>query len=99
MLNADSPKEVKVKAHPDFIVKENESLKLDCSANSYPSVSSFTLMKMIDGTKETIISAGTPFIVNSVSVSDSGKYRCTATNEIGTGKSEQVEVKVKREYT
>ncbi|CAI5662093.1 unnamed protein product [Oreochromis niloticus] len=90
-----SPKEVKIKAHPDLIVKENESLTLDCSANSYPSVSSFTWMKMIDGTTETTISTRTQLIVNSTSVSDSGKYRCTAINEIGTGKSEQVEVKVK----
>lgn len=90
---------MKIKAHPDLTVKENESLTLDCSANSYPSVSFFTWMKMIDGTKETTISTGTQFIVNSASVSDSGKYHCTAKNEIGTGKSEQVEVKVKREYT
>ncbi|XP_065327790.1 hemicentin-1 [Pelmatolapia mariae] len=90
-----SPREVKIKAHPDLIVKENESLTLDCSADSYPSVSSFTWSKMIDGTKETTISNRTPLIVNSASVSDSGKYRCTAKNEIGTGKSEQVEVKVK----
>uniref|UniRef100_A0AAX7TRY9 Ig-like domain-containing protein n=1 Tax=Astatotilapia calliptera TaxID=8154 RepID=A0AAX7TRY9_ASTCA len=80
-------------SHPDLIVKENESLTLDCSANSYPSVSSFTWMKMIAGTMETTISTGTPFIVDSASVSDSGKYRCTATNKIGTGKSVQVEVK------
>uniref|UniRef100_A0A3B4G6M4 Ig-like domain-containing protein n=1 Tax=Pundamilia nyererei TaxID=303518 RepID=A0A3B4G6M4_9CICH len=63
------------------------------NANSYPSVSSFTWMKMIDGMMESTISTGTPFIVDSASVSDSGKYRCTATNKIGTGKSVQVEVK------
>uniref|UniRef100_A0A3Q4GXS3 Ig-like domain-containing protein n=1 Tax=Neolamprologus brichardi TaxID=32507 RepID=A0A3Q4GXS3_NEOBR len=84
---------VKITGHPALIVKENESLTLDCSANSYPSVSFFTWMKMIDGTTETTISTGTPFIVDSASVSDSGKYRCTAENEIGTGKSVQVEVK------
>ncbi|XP_025766976.1 B-cell receptor CD22 isoform X3 [Oreochromis niloticus] len=89
------PKEVKVKGDPDLIVKENETLKLDCSANSYPPVNSVTWMKMIDGTKETTISTGTQFIVNSASVSDSGKYHCTAKNEIGIGESEQVEVKVK----
>ncbi|XP_005950371.1 B-cell receptor CD22 [Haplochromis burtoni] len=90
-----SPREVKITGHPGLIVKENESLTLDCSANSYPSVSSFTWMKMIDGMMESTISTGTPFIVDSASVSDSGKYRCTATNKIGTGKSVQVEVKVK----
>lgn len=90
---------MKITGHPGLIVKENESLTLDCSANSYPSVSSFTWMKMIDGMMESTISTGTPFIVDSASVSDSGKYRCTATNKIGTGKSVQVEVKVKREYT
>lgn len=89
------PKEVKVKAHPDLTVKENESLKLDCSANSYPPVNSVTWIKMIDGTRETIIDTQTPFIVNSASVSDSGKYHCIVQNEIGTGESEQVEVKVK----
>lgn len=82
-----------VEPQPGLTVTENASLTLSCSAQSYPPVTSFTWMKMTDGKIETIQKTQT-IKVNSVSLSDSGLYNCSASNEIGTGNSEQAEVKV-----
>ncbi|XP_078108453.1 B-cell receptor CD22 [Sander vitreus] len=88
------PKDVTVKAEPAFVVNENKSLTLRCSAQSHPPVTSVTWMKMIDG-KSKIVRNGLTFILKSVSPSDSGLYSCAASNVIGTGNSQKAEVKVK----
>uniref|UniRef100_A0A8D2ZU53 B-cell receptor CD22 n=1 Tax=Scophthalmus maximus TaxID=52904 RepID=A0A8D2ZU53_SCOMX len=89
-----SPKSVTVRAAPGLVVIENTSLTLSCVAQSYPSVTSVTWMKMTDGKDETIQQSMT-FTVNSVGPSDSGLYSCAASNGIGTGKSKGAEVEVK----
>ncbi|XP_068997381.1 B-cell receptor CD22 isoform X1 [Embiotoca jacksoni] len=89
-----TPEEVKVETRPGLIVKENTSVTLDCSARSYPSVTSVTWMKMTNGKKKLIKGAQKTFSVKSAGPSDSGLYSCSATNEIGTTESQQVEVKV-----
>ncbi|GLD53067.1 B-cell receptor CD22-like isoform X3 [Lates japonicus] len=88
---------VTVQASPGLVVTENSSLTLKCVAQSHPSVTSSTWMKMTDGKDETIQKTQrlTIFTIKSVSPSDSGPYRCAASNDIGTGQSEPVEVKVK----
>ncbi|XP_031708901.1 B-cell receptor CD22 isoform X2 [Anarrhichthys ocellatus] len=88
------PKDVTVKAQPALVVDENKSLTLDCSARSYPPVTSVTWMKVTDG-KSKILQRTQTFTLNSVSPSDSGLYSCEASNDIGTGNSKQTEVKVK----
>ncbi|KAM6936527.1 B-cell receptor CD22 [Lycodopsis pacificus] len=88
------PKDVTVKAQPALVVVENTSLTLDCSARSYPPVTSVTWMKMTDG-KSKILQRTQTFTLNSVSPSDSGLYICEASNAIGSGNSTQTEVKVK----
>lgn len=98
MSNADTPKEVKVEAHPGLVVKENESLTLNCKAKSYPLVTAVTWTKMTNGMSESTRSNVTTFTVKPVGVSDSGWYSCAAQNQIGTGTSERVEVQVKCEY-
>ena len=98
LVPADSPKDVKVIANPGFEVKENVSLTLSCSAKSNPPVSSVTWWKTSNGKKKIIQQTRTQtFTVNSASPSDSGMYRCKATNDIGDGKSIKVKVKVKCE--
>ncbi|XP_051261424.1 hemicentin-2 [Dicentrarchus labrax] len=89
-----SPKDVTVDAKPNLTVNENTLLTLSCNAHSYPKVTSVTWKKMtldgqIESTQETDI-----IKVQSVSPSDSGRYKCTAGNEIGTGDSELAVVKV-----
>uniref|UniRef100_A0A3P8RZA3 B-cell receptor CD22 n=1 Tax=Amphiprion percula TaxID=161767 RepID=A0A3P8RZA3_AMPPE len=90
-----TPKEVKVEAQPDLTVKENMTFTLDCRARSYPPVTSVIWMKKTNGRNEVILSHQKIFSVKSASPSDSGLYNCTAMNDIGAGKSPQVEVKVK----
>ncbi|XP_053288208.1 B-cell receptor CD22-like [Pleuronectes platessa] len=95
-LTLDSPKHVTVKANPGFDVKENVLLTLSCSAESNPPVSSVTWRKTTDGREEIIQQTQTQtFRVNSASPSDSGLYSCEATNDIGSGKSQPAEVKVR----
>ncbi|CAB1434170.1 unnamed protein product, partial [Pleuronectes platessa] len=91
-----SPKHVTVQANPGLDVKENVSLTLSCSAESNPPVSSVTWRKTTDGREEIIQQTQTQtFRVNSASPSDSGLYSCEATNDIGSGKSQPAEVKVR----
>ncbi|XP_060936642.1 B-cell receptor CD22-like [Limanda limanda] len=91
-----SPKHVKVQANPGFEVNENVSLTLSCSAESNRPVSSVTWRKTTDGREEIVQQTQTQtFTVNSASPSDSGLYSCEATNDIGSGKSQPAEVKVK----
>ncbi|XP_053289578.1 B-cell receptor CD22 isoform X2 [Pleuronectes platessa] len=91
-----SPNNVTVQANPGLDVKENVSLTLSCSAESNPPVSSVTWRKTTDGREEIIQRTQTQtFRVNSASPSDSGLYSCEATNDIGSGKSQLAEVKVR----
>ncbi|XP_053289585.1 sialoadhesin isoform X2 [Pleuronectes platessa] len=91
-----SPNNVTVQADPGLDVKENLSLTLSCSAESNPPVSSVTWRKTTDGREEIIPQTQTQtFRVNSASPSDSGLYSCEATNDIGSGKSQPAEVKVR----
>lgn len=96
MKNTDAPKNVTVQSESGLSVGENMSLTLHCIAKSHPEVISFHWMKTIDGKSE-IIWNGQTFTLNSVSPSDSGLYSCAATNQIGTGSSQQTAVKVKCE--
>lgn len=86
-----------MRAQPGLVVKENETLRLDCISESNPPDPSVTWTKTSDGKDETVGNK-TTFAVSSVSPSDRGLYSCTATNVIGSGKSQQKEVKVKCEY-
>lgn len=87
------PRDVTVQAKPGLVVSETTQLILNCSARAEPPVTSVTWMKVTDGKSEIIKNwNGT---IKSVSPSDSGLYSCEASNIIGTGKSQQAEVKVK----
>ncbi|XP_076004697.1 B-cell receptor CD22-like isoform X2 [Genypterus blacodes] len=87
------PKNVKVKAQPGLNVKENQTLRLECSSESNPSKTSVTWTKTSGGKDETVW-RGNTFAISSVSLSDGGLYSCTATNDLGSEKSQQEEVKV-----
>ncbi|KAM7421346.1 hypothetical protein PAMA_015479 [Pampus argenteus] len=89
-----TPRNVTVKAQPDVVVNENTLLTLVCTAQAYPPVTSVTWMRMIDG-KDTVVHRFQPFTLKSVTPADSGLYSCTASNDIGSGRSQPVVLKVK----
>uniref|UniRef100_A0A3B3DYQ2 B-cell receptor CD22 n=1 Tax=Oryzias melastigma TaxID=30732 RepID=A0A3B3DYQ2_ORYME len=83
-----SPKDVRVEAQPGSVVVENQSFSLNCSFHSNPSITSLTWMKKTNDSREMTVSSETRFSVKSASPSDSGWYSCSATNEVGTEKSQ-----------
>ncbi|XP_061885840.1 B-cell receptor CD22 [Entelurus aequoreus] len=88
-----APKYVTVKALPDPMVNENMTLKLQCRTASHPAVTSVTWWREIGGKVEALEKTET-VTIESVTPSDSGLYYCSATNDIGTGSSPQVQVMV-----
>lgn len=92
----DSPQNVTVLAKPGTVVPENGKLVLNCSARSNPRATSFTWTKTTTEKAQTV--GGHQILtITSLTPSDSGLYSCEASNDIGTGKSQEVEVKVKCE--
>ncbi|XP_024124213.1 B-cell receptor CD22 isoform X1 [Oryzias melastigma] len=89
-----SPKDVRVEAQPGSVVVENQSFSLNCSFHSNPSITSLTWMKKTNDSREMTVSSETRFSVKSASPSDSGWYSCSATNEVGTEKSQPVQITV-----
>ncbi|XP_030014116.1 B-cell receptor CD22 isoform X2 [Sphaeramia orbicularis] len=89
-----SPKNVRVSASPGLTVNENTMLKLECSAESHPPVRSFIWLKRKDG-QDVFLKEGQTLVVKPVTPSDSGRYSCKASNEIGNGTSQPVDVKVR----
>lgn len=90
----DSPKDVKIDAENGLEVKENESFSLICRGQSYPSITSYRWLKM---TNNQNVGNSMVHFIKSASLSDGGLYSCEAKNDIGTKKSQPVEIKIKRE--
>ncbi|XP_061632380.1 B-cell receptor CD22-like [Phyllopteryx taeniolatus] len=88
-----APKDVVVKAHPSLEVTVNTPLKLECIADSNPSVKSVMWWKATDSTSDNLAESRT-LTITSVTVADAGFYGCTVTNEVGSARSPKVEVKV-----
>ncbi|CAG6014511.1 unnamed protein product [Menidia menidia] len=91
-----SPKDVRVEAWPGFDVKENHSFSLECNSHYHPEVTLYTWTKMTNGNRELVAkSTKKTYSVKSASLSHSGLYSCTAQNQVGIGKSKQVNIRVK----
>ncbi|XP_041728565.2 B-cell receptor CD22-like [Coregonus clupeaformis] len=89
-----SPKNVTASAHPDTVLTENSQLVLTCTARSNPNTTTYTWVQISTG-ETRIVGLVQKLTVMSITPSHSGLYRCTAQNTLGTGQSQQVEVKVK----
>ncbi|XP_029593421.1 B-cell receptor CD22 isoform X2 [Salmo trutta] len=89
-----SPKNVMASAHPDTVLTENSQLVLTCTARSNPHATNYTWIQISAG-ETRIVGLVQKLTVMSTTPSHSGLYTCTAQNPLGTGKSQQVEVKVK----
>nr|XP_046169495.1 B-cell receptor CD22 isoform X1 [Oncorhynchus gorbuscha] len=89
-----SPKNVMASAHPDTVLTENSQLVLTCTARSNPHATKYTWIQISAG-ETRVVGWVQKLTVMSTTPSHSGLYRCTVQNSLGTGKSQQVEVKVK----
>lgn len=93
--HSDRPVDVKISPQSGLIGNENSRLTLQCSAKSDP-LATFTWWKITDGESKSI-QRSHRLVLYSLRPSDSGLYRCSATNDLGTGNSSTAEVKVKCE--
>ncbi|XP_071240564.1 B-cell receptor CD22 isoform X3 [Salvelinus alpinus] len=89
-----SPKNVTASAHPDTVVTENSQLVLTCTTRSNPRATNYTWLRIIAG-ETRIVGLVQKLTVMSTTPSHSGLYTCTAQNPLGTGKSQEVDIKVK----
>uniref|UniRef100_A0A665UUM7 Ig-like domain-containing protein n=1 Tax=Echeneis naucrates TaxID=173247 RepID=A0A665UUM7_ECHNA len=82
-----------VQSRHGFAVKEQFSITLECSSQANPPVTQVTWMKTAD-VKNEFPKISKSLTIRFASPSDSGQYSCEATNEIGTRRSQPVQVNV-----
>lgn len=89
----DSPRDVRIKAPAGLTREENSELTLHCTANAFPEPS-FTWWKVTPKGPELQLEGNHSLVFNSLRASDSGQYRCSASNHLGSNQSEWADVKV-----
>ncbi|KAL6460683.1 hypothetical protein MHYP_G00306490 [Metynnis hypsauchen] len=83
-----SPKRVMVTRPPGEIF-EGRSLTLTCSCDANPPVESYTWFKR-SGTADSQIWTGQSYTIEHISTEDSYKYKCKASNRLGSAFSESM---------
>nr|XP_033818491.1 B-cell receptor CD22 [Geotrypetes seraphini] len=87
-----APKEVKIEVLNNHVIKEGDYVKLRCLVKaSIPEVTEYTWYK---GGSSYPQSHGYELIFETIQSTDTGRYQCTAQNEIGSTKSTVVLVDV-----
>lgn len=87
------PKDIRVVIDPDGPILEGSSVILSCTSRANPPVTNYTVYKDVEEDKEP-----GPLIINSVDLSHSGDYHCTAENELGEDISEAVQLDVECKF-
>ncbi|KAL7826632.1 hypothetical protein AOLI_G00318410 [Acnodon oligacanthus] len=83
-----SPKSVMVTRPPGEIF-EGRSVTLTCSCDANPPVVNYTWFKR-SGTEDSQIWTGQNYTIEHISIQDSYKYKCRASNRLGSALSESV---------
>ncbi|KAL7883514.1 hypothetical protein SRHO_G00011720 [Serrasalmus rhombeus] len=81
------PKRVQVSSKPFGGIMEGGSMTLTCSSEANPSVKSYTWFKR-SGEEDLEIGTGQNYAIEHISVEDSYKYKCRASNQHGSAFSE-----------
>uniref|UniRef100_A0AAR2KI02 Ig-like domain-containing protein n=1 Tax=Pygocentrus nattereri TaxID=42514 RepID=A0AAR2KI02_PYGNA len=81
------PKRVQVSSKPFGGIMEGGSMTLTCSSEANPSVKSYTWFKR-SGEEDLQIGTGQNYVIEHISIEDSYKYKCRASNQHGSAFSE-----------
>lgn len=92
-LRADAP--VNVKVEYQSTVKEGEEVRMDCSGDAHPPVSSYEWYNVTGARLYT----GKVFVLQNVSRHHSEELYCTAINKLGRGNSNPVHLDVLCKFT
>ncbi|KAL6460677.1 hypothetical protein MHYP_G00306430 [Metynnis hypsauchen] len=82
-----SPKRVLVSSRPSGGIHEGTSVTLTCSSEANPPVESYTWFKR-SGTEDFQIWTGQSYRIRDISIEESHKYKCRASNQHGSAFSE-----------
>ncbi|KAI4899189.1 hypothetical protein NFI96_028133, partial [Prochilodus magdalenae] len=80
------PKRVLVSSRPSGGILEGSSVALTCNSDSNPPVESYTWFKR-SGTGDVLIGSGQSYTIMNITSSDSNKYKCRASNRLGSADS------------
>ncbi|KAL6460678.1 hypothetical protein MHYP_G00306440 [Metynnis hypsauchen] len=83
----DGPKRVEVFSGPFGGIIEGDSVTLTCSSEANPPVENYTWFKR-SGTADLKIGTGQNYTIEHISIEDSYKYKCEASNTHGSAFSE-----------
>ncbi|XP_073762916.1 B-cell receptor CD22-like isoform X2 [Danio rerio] len=83
------PRNISVSMNRSAVIKEGDSVTLNCSSDSNPPALNFSWFK-----GETFVGSGRIFNISKISSDDSGEYKCRATNEHGEKYSDPVTLDV-----
>ncbi|XP_036421516.1 B-cell receptor CD22-like [Colossoma macropomum] len=83
----DSPKWVLVSSRPSGGIIEGTSVTLTCSSEANPSVENYAWFKR-SGTEDIQIGNEQSYRIKNISIADSNKYKCRASNRHGSASSE-----------
>ncbi|XP_033985826.1 B-cell receptor CD22-like [Trematomus bernacchii] len=81
-------------SRPSAEIKEGSSVTLTCSSDANPAAN-YTWYKRNSNADVPPLSEGPQLVFNSIQVSDSGQYFCSAENELGRGTSNYISIDVK----
>ena len=79
-------------------VKERSDLNLYCGAYGEPTPSITWIRVFKNGSESQVLDTGATWNVASINQTDSGKYRCTANNGVGSPVSHTITVNVLCKY-
>ncbi|KAI4892244.1 hypothetical protein NFI96_029210, partial [Prochilodus magdalenae] len=98
LMLPDSPKTVLVSSRPSGRVLEGSSVTLNCNSDANPPVENYTWFKR-SGTEDVQTGSGQIYTINTITSSDSNKYKCRASNQHGSAFSEYIPLDVLCKYS
>ncbi|XP_078537996.1 cell adhesion molecule 1 isoform X2 [Lissotriton helveticus] len=77
-------------SYPQGLTREGESLQLMCTVMGKPTPEKIQWLRLEDNLPENAILSGANLLINNLSKTDNGTYRCEASNSVGTSWADYV---------